>query len=74
MQKELTEIKVHLAEIKVDLKHHIKRTELLEGEVREWRRDMDPVKKHVTVVSGIGKLLGILAMVAGATAAIVSLF
>lgn len=58
MNQDLTEIKVSLAEIKVDLRHHIKRTELLELEVKEWRNDMKPVQKHVTMVNGAGKLLG----------------
>lgn len=65
MDKELTEIKVHLAEIKVDLRHHMKRTELLEDEVRAWREDLKPVQRHVNVVRGLGTVLMIVAAVAG---------
>lgn len=73
VEKELTEIKVHLAEIRVDLQHHIKRTELLESEVREWRKDIEPVQKHVGFVSGLGKLIGFLSITAAGIAAIVTL-
>lgn len=34
MQKDMEEIKVDIAEIKTDLKYHIKRTDLLEEMVR----------------------------------------
>lgn len=74
MEKDITEIKVHLAEIKIDLKHHMKRTELLEDEVREWRKDIEPVQEHITVVTGIGRLLGLLAIIAGGIAAVISLY
>jgi hypothetical protein len=74
MEKELTEIKVTLAEIKVDLRHHIKRTELLENEVREWRSDIEPVQKHIGFINGLGKLLGILAVLSTAVAGTIALF
>ena len=74
MEKDLTEIKVHLAEIKVDLRHHIRRTEILEGDVRSWRKDILPIQKHVTIVSGVFKLLLAATVVATAVAALIPLF
>lgn len=69
MEQHLSEIKVHLAEIKVDLKHHIKRTELLEKEVGAWRQDLKPIQRHVNVVNGVGALLLMAAAVGSAVAA-----
>jgi regulator of replication initiation timing len=45
VSKEISEVNVHIAEIKKDLRYHIKRTDLLELEVK-------PIKKHVVMVSG----------------------
>ena len=74
MKEDINEIKIMLANIETDIRHHIKRTDLLEEEVRAWRRDMEPVQKHITVVNGLGKLLLILAAVASAVAAMFASF
>jgi hypothetical protein len=47
------EINTTLAAQHVTLEEHIRRTELLEGEIL-------PIKKHVTIVNAFMKLLGLL--------------
>jgi archaellum component FlaC len=49
---EVSEVNIHIAEIKKDLRYHIKRTDLLEAEVK-------PIKKHVIMVSGVVKFFGL---------------
>ena len=73
MQKDIEQIKVDMAEIKVDLKHHIKRTELLEDEVRAWRNDLKPVQKHVTIINGLGHILLWAAAISGAIVGILQI-
>jgi hypothetical protein len=51
------EIKVHLGVYNVQLKEHMKRTELLE-------KKLEPVEKHVERLNGILKLIGVMAMIA----------
>lgn len=58
------EIGVHIAEIKKDLKYHIKRTDLLEADVK-------PIKKHVSNVHAILKLVGMLSLLAGVAEGVV---
>ena len=61
MQEDINEIKVMLAEMQKDLKYHIKRTDLLEAQVK-------PVVEHVSFVHRLSKLvitgLGIAAAIA----------
>ncbi len=66
IQKDVSEIKTHLAVYNEQLKIHIKRSELLEDK-------LEPVEKHVAMVSGALKLIGVLAMIASIIGAIASL-
>lgn len=70
---DIEEIKVLLARIETDLRHHIKRTEMLEEEVRLWRADLKPVQDHVTFVRNFGKFITLSAVVATAIAAFIAL-
>lgn len=56
-------IDVTLAEQHLSLRHHIKRTDLLEATVK-------PIKSHVDRVDGVVKFLGVVALVLGIAAAI----
>jgi len=56
-------IKVTLAAQNMSLEDHIKRTNILEGEIR-------PIKRHVYQVEGALKLLGALALMAAIVEAI----
>ena len=73
LNKTLTKIQIDIAAIRTDLNYHIKRTDVLESEVKEWRRDIEPVQKHVTFINSLGKLLAFLAIVGTAVAAIISI-
>lgn len=57
LQEDVSEIKTHLAVYNALLDTHIKRTDLLEKRVA-------PIEKHMVMVSGALKLLGILAAIA----------
>ena len=63
MQNDINEIKITLGKIETDIRHHIKRTDLLEDEIRKWRHDMEPIHKHVGFVNGLGKLSIVLAAI-----------
>jgi len=57
IQKDVNEIKVHLAEYNVLLDVHIKRSNMLEDK-------MIPIERHVNMVDGALKLLGIIGVLA----------
>lgn len=61
--EDIGDIKITLAKQHVTLDEHIRRTEILEEE-------MKPVKKHVYMVDGALKALGILGILAGILEAI----
>ena len=63
IKEELGEIRAHLAEIKVDLKHHIKRTELLEER-------FEPVEDHVKFIR---QLMKTITWLAGTSVAVLTL-
>lgn len=57
LQDDVEEIKDEQVQQRVILDEHIRRTELLESEMR-------PVRKHVYMVQGVGAFIGLLALVA----------
>ena len=61
------EIIDRLARIEENLKDHIRRTELLEAELR-------PCKQHVTLMTGSLKILGLVSLVSGIALTIVRLW
>jgi uncharacterized protein (UPF0335 family) len=73
LDSKLQEIAVLLARIDTDLRHHIKRTEMLEEEVKFWRKDLKPIQAHIAFVSIFSKLLLIVAAMGGAIAAFLAL-
>lgn len=72
-EADMEEIRILLAKIETDLRHHIRRTELLEEEVKLWRMDMKPIQEHVIFVKQFGKFVTLAAVVAGAIAAFLAL-
>lgn len=59
---DINDIKVCLVRQEQNLKHHVKRTTLLEENVKLLRREFSPIKMHIAVVNGITKaFLGLLA-------------
>jgi len=70
---DIHDIKITLAKMETDLRHHIRRTDLLQDEVKHWRKDLKPIQTHVAFINGLSKLLLVLAAVAGAIAAIMTI-
>jgi len=58
--EELSEINVTLAEQNKDLKYHIHRTDLAEDHIKLLENKITPLDKHVTMIEGGLKLIGIL--------------
>jgi len=73
MKEDLQEIKVLLAEIKTDLRHHIKRTDMLDEEIKIFRKVLQPIREHVSFVGTLGRFVTIAAAVAMAIAAFIAL-
>ena len=46
-------IQVDVAEIRRDILHHIKRTDLAEENLKMLREDLRPVEQHVERVNGV---------------------
>jgi uncharacterized protein YoxC len=72
----IEEIRADIAEIKVDLRYHIKRTDLLDDDLKQQRKELKPVVKHVEQMQGalnLVKVLGVILSVVLAVAAVVAL-
>lgn len=81
MNEILTKIKDDIAEIKTsqkvmekDIAHHIYRTDLAEQSISLLRDDMKPIKKHVAMLEGGLKLLGIVSLLAAITVSMLKIF
>ena len=66
LNKTLTKIQIDIAAIRTDLNYHIKRTDILEEEVKSWRQ-------IILFIGGFGKLVALLAIIGTAAATILSL-
>lgn len=65
--EKLSTIDKNVAEIRLDLNYHIKRTDLLEEEFK-------PVKKHVEIVNALAKILTSIIVLSAALAGIYKTF
>lgn len=68
-----SEMKVTLAGQAVQLEQHILRTKLAEENIELLRKDLKPVEKHVNMVNGAFKFIGVLASLAAIGKLIVEL-
>lgn len=66
-------IKVQIEQA-ADLKHHIYRTGLAEDHLRKLEDELKPVKAHVSMVNGILKGIGGLAVLASIVKAAIEVF
>lgn len=57
-----------------DLKNHIWRTELLEESVAILREESEPIKKHVQMLHGVMKFVGVVATLVGLGAGVIKIF
>ena len=73
IQEDLGAIKTDMAVIRVDLNHHIKRSDLAEAGLKQLREDskadlnqlrkeLTPIKKYVLLIEGIPQLLGLITL------------
>ena len=69
----LQEILVILARIESDLQHHIKRTALLEEEVRSWKDIVLPIQSHVNLIQALTKVVMGMAAIGAAVATFIAL-
>jgi hypothetical protein len=72
LQEDITEIKITAArheEILIkqekNIDYHILRTDLLQSEISNVRDELKPIHRHVNMVSGALKLIGLLGVLAG---------
>jgi hypothetical protein len=62
---------VNLARLTVTVEEHTKRSNLLEEAQKDLHAEIEPIKKHVAMVSGALKLIGLLGVIATIVMAIV---
>ena len=70
LKDQICEISIVQTRIESDLKYHIKRTDLLEGQLNEINEKVEPLHNAKNAMFGIGKIvaffIGILAGIAAA--------
>lgn len=74
LAESLAKITVDIAEIKRDLAHHIRRTDLAEEQLDLIKADLRPVQAHVLMMGGALKLVGILALLVTLLGGILKIF
>lgn len=61
----LNKINVTLEVNTQSLVHHIKRTDLLQAEVKQLDNDLEPFERHLIRVESVFKILGVVSLLAG---------
>jgi hypothetical protein len=74
IKQDIKEIKSSQANTEKDIAVHIRRTELAEENLRILAEELKPVKKHVIMIEGVLKFLGVLSLVAGVIATIKTIY
>jgi uncharacterized protein with PhoU and TrkA domain len=69
----LVDMKVDLAEIRKDLNYHIMRTDQNDEKIELIAKEIKPIQEHIAFLRYSGKLVTILAAVAGAVVALIQL-
>jgi len=64
MSEDMSDIKVILGKQEENIAHHIKRTDLLEENIKLLKEEISPVKEHVHRAEGALKLIGTLGVLA----------
>jgi hypothetical protein len=71
---DLGDLKVTAAKQEVNLAEHMRRTELAEKSIELLRSDVKPIQKHVAMLEGVLKALGILSVILGLIAGAIQFF
>jgi tetrahydromethanopterin S-methyltransferase subunit G len=75
LDKRLDNIEKVMIAQEINLKEHMKRSDNLEEMVKIIKvEDLKPLEKHVTMVEGVFKFLGLMALLVGLASGIASLF
>lgn len=74
MDDKLGSIDVTLASQAVDLKHHIRRTDIAEDRMEHIEAQLEPIKKHVAMVHGAFKFIGVAVSALAGAAGLAKLF
>lgn len=70
---DIGEIKQSQLAMQKDIAHHIYRTDLAEQNITLLRGEVEPIKRHVDMVSGALKLIGMVSVGAGLVLAIIQI-
>lgn len=65
LDESLNKINITMIRNTDSLEYHIKRTDILQAEVKKIDEGIKPLEKHLHYVHGIAKGLGLLALLAG---------
>jgi hypothetical protein len=71
IEERLTSIDVTLGKQATQLEHHIYRTDLAEKHLSILEADLQPLKKHVVMVGGAMKLIGLIATIVALASGVV---
>lgn len=74
MSDDIADIKVVLAKQEENLRQHMYRTELAEEGIELLRKQLKHIDKHVTMVNGIFKLFGGIAIFTGFVFTVLKIF
>lgn len=66
MSKDIETIKIEQTEIKADVKHHVKRSDMLQDLYNDIKEnDIEPMKADINQAKGIFKMIGYISGLAG---------
>lgn len=71
IRDEITELKIITAKQEENLKIHMKRSDNLEEYMKHLEARVAPIEKHVTVLEGIAKIFGFIAIAVSIVAGVV---
>lgn len=74
IDERLSSIGITLVKQEVNLREHMRRTQLNEQAIEKITDNLVPINKHVSHVEGAFKVLGMIATAAGVIAGVIKLF
>jgi predicted metalloendopeptidase len=51
---------VHLGELTVSVTEHVKRSNMMEDEQKDIKKELEPIKRHVAIINALGKGIGLI--------------
>ena len=68
IQEDILDLKVTSAKQEENLKEHIRRTEIAEENISILRKEVEPIKQHVSTMNGVLRVIGFASVVVGTIA------